>query len=219
MPFLQHRILLSTISLVALFASVWAAPAAASSLQLRYEAFVGVAHAGTITVQVDRSAQSYAVRGEARSKGLLEMLKDVRGWFGAKGLLSENGTPEAELYEYYQKDNSKERLITVAGDELRYVKNGEERPQQPAHPGLDLVTALWVLGDCAEMSEIHTGRSGYDFQLTSTEGDTCRFTVQERDEDEAPFELQLDYGERDGQRVPIKIRSTGGWAGRLVLVD
>ena len=188
------------------------------SVALKYDAFIGVAHAGEIRVQVARDAQSYQVRGQARARGLVELLKDTRGWFSAAGRL-ESGQPLPETYEYYQKDKSKERFISVAGGQLTYVKDGASRPPVAALPGTDLVTALWVEPRCEDLTEVHTGRSAYAFTLLEQAEGVCRFRVKEDDEDEPPFSLDVEYGERGGVRVPVSIRSTGGWAGRIVLVE
>ncbi len=192
--------------------------AAAQAVDLRYDAYVGPAHAGVIKVQLEVDQQAYSVYGQARSKGLVEMIKDTRGWFSARGRM-EGGEPQLDVYEYFQKDNSKERFVSVAGGQLRYVKDGKTRPAAPVHPGLDLVTALWVVGDCRALSQVHTGRSAYAFRFIDQDAGVCRFAVQEDDEDEEPFELDVAYGERSGLRVPLSIRSTGGWAGRIVLIE
>jgi hypothetical protein len=190
----------------------------AQSVDLRYDAYVGPAHAGVINVQLEVDQRAYSVYGQARAKGLLELIKDTRGWFSARGRMAA-GEPQLDVYEYFQKDNSKERFVSVAGGQLRYVKDGKARPAAPVHPGLDLVTALWVSADCRALRQVHTGRSAYEFRFVEQEAGVCRFVVQEVDEDEEPFELDVAYGERAGLRVPLSIQSTGGWAGRIVLIE
>ncbi len=192
--------------------------ALANPVTLRYDAFVGMAHAGEITIELRRDERTYAVRGDARSRGLMELLKDTRGWFAARGRI-ELGEPQLDVYEYYQKDNSKERFISVSGGEVTYVKNGRARPPSPAHTGTDLVTALWVVQDCASLGDVHTGRRGYRFALQNDADGVCQFTVAEDDSSEEPFDLDVEYGQRHGVRVPISIRSGGVWPGELRLVD
>ncbi len=190
----------------------------AQSVVLKYDAFVGPAHAGVIVVEVEAEGGAYEVRGRARSKGLMEFFKETRGWFSVRGRLTPDG-PQTDFYEYYDKDRERERYITVAGSDVTYVKNGQRRANEPRLPGSDLVTALWIVDECAALDDVHTGRDGYAFTLKEDGGGFCRFEVQENDEDEPPFELRVDYGQRGGRRVPVDIRSGGGWAGRLTLVE
>ncbi len=185
---------------------------------LRYDAYVGMAHAGVINVVVERDEQSYLVRGDAESRGLMELIKATRGWFSANGHFKD-GTLHPDKYEYYQKDSGKEKFVSVTDGQVKYIRDGRERDLTDAPIGTDLVSALWASSECSAIAQVHTGRSGYAFMLLDEAESVCHFSVQEDDEDEVPFEVDIEYGERQGLRVPIVIRSTGGWAGRLQLVE
>ena len=207
------------VALLALVLPVTAEPVmqpAFGEVMLRYDAFLGSTRAGVVKVALTRDGDRYAVRGEAKSKGLMETLKSLKARFSASGTLAD-GEPHPERYEYYQKDNSKERLISVRDGEVSYQKNGEVRPTRPALPGMDMVTALWVAEDCHSVNEVHTGRSAYHFSVLAASPNECHYRVEE--EDEEPFELAIRYGQRDGVRVPLLISSKGGWGGQIRIRD
>ncbi len=190
-------------------------PAFAKSIELRYMAYMGTAEAGEIRLVVEVTGTEYVVKGEAVSLGLMELIKALRARFVAKGSVSASG-PAPTSYEYHHRDNSKERLVTVANGEVTYRKNGEQRPNEPVKPGIDLVSALWMAPACKDLGNVHTGRSLYVFSLTSGSADQCEFRVVSDDE---TFDVAIKYGNRNGLRIPVSISSTGFFAGEILLVE
>jgi hypothetical protein len=190
-------------------------PVFAKSIELHYMAYMGTAEAGEIRLSIDVTGAEYVVQGEAMSLGLMELIKALRARFTAKGRVS-GGSPQPTSYEYHHRDNSKERLVTVANGEVTYRKNGEQRPNQPVQPGIDLVSALWMSPPCTDLGNVHTGRSLYVFSLTEGSGDRCTFKVVSDDE---TFEVAIQYGNRAGLRVPVSISSTGFFAGEVRLIE
>jgi len=190
-------------------------PAFAKSIELHYMAYMGTAEAGEIRLSMDVSGTEYVVQGEAVSLGLMELIKALRARFTAKGTVSAGG-PQPTSYEYHHRDNSKERLVTVADGEVTYRKNGEQRPNAAVKPGIDLVSALWMAPACKDLGNVHTGRSLYVFSLTKGSGDQCEFRVVSDDE---TFDVAIKYGSRGGLRVPVSISSTGFFAGEIRLME
>ena len=190
-------------------------PAFAKSIELHYLAYMGTAEAGEIRLSIDLTGAEYVVQGEAMSLGLMELIKALRARFTATGTVSA-GRPQPTRYEYHQRDNSKERLVTVANGEVTYLKNGEQRPNEAVKPGIDLVSALWMAPACKDLGNVHTGRSAYVFSLTKASGDQCEFRVVREDE---TFDVAIEFGNRGGLRVPVSISSTGFFAGEIRLVE
>ena len=190
-------------------------PVFAKSVELHYMAYMGTAEAGEIRLSIDVTGVEYVVQGEAVSLGLMELIKALRARFTAKGTLSA-GSPHPTSYEYHHRDNSKERLVTVANGEVTYRKNGEQRPNETVQPGIDLVSALWMAPPCSDLVNVHTGRSLYVFSLTEGTGDQCAFRVVSEDE---TFDVAIKYGHRGGLRVPVSISSTGFFAGEIRLTE
>ena len=190
-------------------------PVCAQAVELHYKAYMGAAEAGQIRVAVAVSGGEYSIQGEAVSLGLMEMLKAMRVQFAASGRTVAGG-PMPERYRYHQRDNRKERLITVADGEVRYAKNGEQRPNESMKAGIDLVSALWMAPACENLVDVHTGRTQYRFSLVQGTGDQCRFAVASDDES---FDVAIQYGMRGGLRVPVSIHSTGIFAGEILLIE
>ena len=203
------------VGIVAVLLAGLSSPVFAKSVELHYMAYMGTAEAGEIRLSIDVTGAEYVVQGEAMSLGLMELIKALRARFTAKGKVS-TGAPQPTSYEYHHRDNSKERLVTVANGEVTYRKNGEQRPNQPVKPGIDLVSALWMSPPCNDLGNVHTGRSLYVFSLTEGSGDQCTFRVVSDDE---TFDVSIKYGNRGGLRVPVRISSTGFFAGEVRLID
>lgn len=193
----------------------FASPVFAKSIELHYMAYMGTAEAGEIRLSIDVTGAEYVVQGEAASLGLMELIKALRARFSAKGTVSD-GRPRPVSYEYHHRDNSKERLVTVANGEVTYRKNGEQRPNETVQPGIDLVSALWMSPPCSDLGNVHTGRSLYVFSLTEGSGDQCTFRVVRKDE---TFDVAIRYGNRGGLRVPVSISATGFFAGEILLLE
>lgn len=190
-------------------------PVFAKSIELHYMAYMGTAEAGEIRLSIDVTGAEYVVQGEAMSLGFMELVMALRARFTAKGKVSA-GHPAPTSYEYHHRDNSKERLVTVANGEVTYRKNGEQRPNEPVQPGIDLVSALWMSPPCNALGNVHTGRSLYVFSLTEGSGNQCTFKVVSDDE---TFDVAIKYGNRGGLRVPVSISSTGFFAGEVRLIE
>ena len=126
-----------------LIALVVSAPAFAATATFRYEAFVGAVRAGEAVVEIRTTKEGYEVRGRAKSKGLWETFSNWRARFSVAGVFGKK-RPEPQRYYLMQRDDKKKREVVVQDGVLQYTKNGKKRPQRPAFPGTDVLTALFI---------------------------------------------------------------------------
>ena len=111
---------------------------------LVYDATVAGAAAGTATVAVMRDTRGYKIIGQAKATGLWDALSPWRSHFRAWGTW-DNGVPAPTQFQYSERGRNKSREVRVSEGELHVEKNGRERPQRPALPGLDILgRALWL---------------------------------------------------------------------------
>lgn len=208
----------SKIVLVIFFAFLVGQQAFAETVQLRYEAYLGGALAGTARLALSQDAQSYSVVGSAKSKGLMDSFNPWRAQFEARGTVA-NGLPQLDQYHYVESDNRKLREVTVSDGQLRVVKNGKLRAELDALPGMDILTALFVEPSCDPALDLHTGRRGYRLVSPSESAngvaDTCRYTA--RDEDGDKTEVSIEFVRVGELRVPRVIELSGFLSGRLKL--
>ncbi len=190
----------------------------AETLQLRYEAFVGGALAGTARLAVSQDAQTYSVVGSAKSKGLMDSFNPWRARFEAEGTLAD-GSPKLDQYHYVETDNRKHREVTVSDGQLRVEKNGKLRALSDALPGMDILSALFVQPSCEAALDLHTRRRG--FRLVS-EADAaevskgrCRYRAQDDEGDR--YRISIEFVQLAGLRVPRVIEVSGLLSGRMKL--
>lgn len=201
-----------------IFTILAVSPASAETLQLRYEAFVGGAQAGSARLALSQTTQGYSIVGSARSKGLMDSLNPWRAQFEAKGTLVD-GLPSLEQYHYVESDNRKLREVTVSDGQLRVVKNGKLRAEHKALPGMDILSALFVEPSCEAALELHTGRHGYRLESTAAESsdtaERCRYVAQDDDGDK--YRIAIEFVQLGGVRVPRVIEVSGFLSGRMQL--
>ncbi|MEZ5557376.1 MAG: hypothetical protein R3E86_02345 [Pseudomonadales bacterium] len=109
---------------------------------------------------------------------------------------------------------------------LEVRKNGRARPRQPALPGLDLLSALFVLPGCDGDQVLNSGRSLYRLSvLPDTTGpadgpgasSSCRYLVIDEDDDR--YEAELTFTRHQGLVVPLVIVLEGLFTARIELRD
>ncbi|MGI9327169.1 MAG: DUF3108 domain-containing protein [Pseudomonadales bacterium] len=204
-----------------------AAPSVPSAVQPRvsyqvlvYDATVAGAPAGTATIALLRDDQGYRIIGQAKATGLWDALSPWRSKFRAHGTWHE-GTPTPEQFQYNERGRDKRRRVQVSDGTLRVNKNGKQRPDKPALPGVDVLAALFSSDRCEQVLDLHTGRRGYRLFATSevagpSHGDSsCTYRVV--DEDEDTFETKIQFAQIDGLRFPRRIQISGAIAGVLKL--
>lgn len=199
-----------------LIALAVSAPAFATTATFRYEAFVGAVRAGEAVVEIRTTKEGYEVRGRAKSKGLWEAISRWRARFSVAGIFGKKA-PEPQRYYLFQKDDKKKREVTVQDGMLQYTKNGRQRPRRPAFPGADVLTALFIDGECRATVTIHTGRHGYELKRLGEAQESCRYHVVDEDGDE--FDAEIRFAERHGLIVPVSIDVNGTVRGHMRLVD
>ena len=195
-------------------------PAAAETVHLHYEAYLGGALAGSARLALRQDAQSYSVVGSAKSKGLLESFNPWKAQFESRGAFVE-GLPELEQYHYVESDNRKLREVTVSAGQLRVVKNGRLRAELAALPGMDILSALFVEPGCEAVMDLHTGRHGYHLVNTQTAlsgaMDTCKYRA--RDDDGDRYQVSIEFVRIGTVRVPRVIELSGFLSGRMKLAS
>lgn len=195
----------------ALMAGLWAlspsAPAdsageAVGALSLHYQAYVAGAPVGEASVDITVDNGRYQVSGDAVSNGWIKGFTSWRNRFGAEGNLSGPVADPAE-FVYTETDRNKHRHVVVRDGKLQVTKNGRKRPQRPSPHGADVVSALFVQPECHDEQVIHTGRHVYRLARLPWEGDGCRYSVTDDDDD--TFEIDVELVQRGDLRVPKRI--------------
>ncbi len=187
---------------------------------LVYDATVAGAPAGTATIALMQDDEGYRIIGQAKAVGLWDALSPWRSKFRAHGTWR-NGAPTPEQFQYNERGRDKRRQVQVSGGTLRVNKNGKQRPDKPALPGVDVLTALFSSERCEPVLELHTGRRGYRLYATTEaagldHGDSsCTYRVV--NEDEETFETKIQFVQIDGLRFPRRIQISGAIAGVLKL--
>ena len=191
------------------------------SLHLTYQAFIAGAKAGTARIHVERSDGAYAVRGDIATQGLWHRLAPWRARFAVAGRVEDGrGRPtELGMQEWARR---KERTIHVAHGTLRQLRNGRLRPQRPAPPGVDLMSALWAGGQCEAEQVLNNGRHFYAMtrhrhEVRPDGSERCDYHIV--DDDGEAFQGWVELGEREGRRVPLEIGIVDGVTRRLALVS
>lgn len=205
-------------SVVVFIALLFGQDTFAETVHLHYEAFLGGAMAGSARLQLTEDAEQYSISGSAKSKGLMDSFNPWRSEFQARGSLAD-GVPVLEQYHYVERDNRKQREVTVSEGQLRVVKNGKLRAELEALPGLDILSALFIQPKCDAMLDLHTGRHGY--QLVSTPpsaggaADTCRYRA--RDDEGDSYQVAIEFVRIGQLRVPRVVELSGFLSGRMKL--
>ena len=191
------------------------------SLHLTYQAFIAGTKAGTAHIHVEHGADGYAVRGDIATQGLWDRLAPWRSRFAVVGRVEDERVAPTELgvQEWARR---KERTIHVAHGTLRQLRNGRLRPQRPAPPGVDLMSALWAGGQCEAEQVLNNGRHFYAMtrhrhEVQPDGSERCDYHIV--DDDGEAFQGWVELGERHGRRVPTEIGIVEGVTRRLALVS
>jgi hypothetical protein len=190
--------------------------AGAQELTLLYTASVAGAPVGEATVTVAVEDGRYRVTGDARSNNWLHAFTDWRNVFEADGLLAD-GARTASRFAYTETDRNKTRHLVMEDGVIRVTKNGRRRPERPAPPFLDVVSALFVAPRCAPDQTLQTGRHVYRLSRLEHGPGLCRYVVV--DDDDETFEFTLSLGRRGGLIVPTRIVVHAWLKGRIELVE
>ncbi len=190
-------------------------------LYLEYQAFIAGTRAGTAQVHIERDAGRYAVHGAIATQGLWHRLAPWRARFAVDGWL-QGGLARPVQLGLQEWARRKERTIHVAKGTLRQLRNGRLRPQRPAPPGVDIVSALWAGGQCQAEQVLNNGRHVYAMtrrrhRVRGDGSERCDYDIV--DDDGGRFRGWVELGERHGWRVPLEIGRIDGVTSRLALVS
>lgn len=192
------------------------ATAQTTTTRYSYKAFLSGTLAGDVVVDVTRGAGVYTVKGRAATTGFWRAIDDWEGDFQVEGELAE-GAAVPGRYVLLEKSSRKEQHVVVSDGELFVTKNGKVRKPKPAHPGLDLVSALWVVADCVDNAQLHNGRHGYQVERSQLDDGSCRYEVENDDGDR--YSANVRFAEHSGQRVLESLVVNRLVGTRLTLVD
>jgi len=184
---------------------------------LRYAAYLGGVNIGFAEVKLSVNASTYRVAGTARTIGLWDRFQQWRARFRVDGTFK--ATEPAPLsFSSTQTTQRKQREILVTDGLLHVTKNHKQRSPRPALPGIDMLTALFLVEPCREYLQVHTGRDGYEFRLAEQIGaSSCRYDVHS-DEDR-DYEMRIEYEGILRHQLPQRIDISGPLSGYLILED
>jgi len=199
------------IALLALLLS--ASPTRAATLH--YDAYLSGLPIGSAIVEIERTEHAYRVSGTASSQGVAHLFSDWHSDFLAAGRLH-NGDPILTDYAYDEREKAKHRVLWLSEGTVRHVKNDQVRPSHPVRTGTDILTAFFIQPDCWADRQLHTGR--YSYRVTgrpSRQAAGCHFEVTDSDGDRT--RIHVLFGQHEGRRIPIEVRSKGLIRGRITL--
>ena len=209
----------------AVLAAALAGPVAADQT-FAYVATLSGAPVGEARVTVAEAADRYLIFGRAWSTGLADLFASFRSSFFASGRIVD-GTPLVDEYRLSQRDSERSRDLRVASGRLTEVKDGRVR-ERAAPPGPDMLTALFLPGDCASATGFHTGKHSYQLELRSMRpaqmSDTssysgpatrCEYSVTDDEAERSHATVWL--AEVAGLVVPVRAEFTGGMNAGLYL--
>lgn len=196
--------------------SVSASPTVSSATRFTYRAFLGGTPAGDVVVDVERDGDRYRVKGHAATTGFWRTIDDWSGDFSADGYVVD-GEAVPDRYVLLEKSSRKEQHVVVSAGELFVTKNGKARTPKPAHPGIDLVSALWVVADCVDNADLHNGRHGYSVERTRLDDGTCRYDVENDDGDS--YSANVRFASHGGYPVLDSLVVNRLVGTRLTLID
>jgi len=202
---------------------VAASPVCADQTTLGYDAFVAGTKVGAAEVNIQTNDSRYTISGKAWSVGVMNFVTQWQGKFSSQGRLGNEG-PVNEAYRFVEQARDKVKELVLADGHLTYVKNGEKRsPRAPT--SLDLLSALFLSGDCAAAgSQVHNGKDPFSLKLTHRESLTgsksgaterCTFEVQNKDHER--IDATVWVGQIDGLTVPVRLDLAGALEGTLKL--
>lgn len=188
-----------------------------------YSAFLKGAktHEAKITVSRGgvRGRDKYEIHGKAKAVGIFGFLSHFKSRFLALGHLV-NNRPVPDTFELDKQSKKSTRVVRIKGDVLRVTRNGVVRPPKATLASIDVLSAFFMMGACADTKDFHTGRHGYLMTLLSSGADgrgmRCDYHLIDDDKDE--YEGTVWLGERNGFVIPLRFEFEGAQSG-LILLD
>ena len=183
-----------------------------------YSAYLKGAKTHEAEVTVSKGTFSYKIWGKAKAVGIAGFLSRFKTRFLSLGHLV-NGRPVADAFELDKTSKKSIRTVRIEGDVLKVVRNGVVRPPKKTLAHIDVLSAFFMMGECADTKEFHTGRHGYVMTLLSStvdeRGMRCDYHLIDDDMDE--YDGTVWLGERDGFIVPLRFVFDGALTGTIVL--
>ncbi len=194
---------------------------------LRYGAYWAGAKVGEAEVHIERSEESYRIEGKAWTLGLVNRVTRWRGNFDAEGSIQDGrATPESYGFHTRQRGD-RTRSTKMADGKVESFRDGRQRDSGPAPDGLDMLTALFLPGECDEFDSLHTGTSFYELALieqskTPANGrnparERCKFEVI--DEDGDSYQVEVEVAQFGEHRIPVRIDIGGFLTGSVRILD
>jgi hypothetical protein len=183
-----------------------------------YTAYVKGTKTHKVEVSVHKDPLGYKIWGKAKAIGLAGFLSRFKSRFLALGRIV-NNRPVAESFELDKTSKKSTRTVRVDGDTLNVTRNGVIRPPKKSLAHIDVLSAFFMMGDCADTKEFHTGRHGYAMTLKGSgmdeRGKRCDYHLVDDDLD--VYDGTVWLGDRNGFVVPLHFEFDGAVTGRIVL--
>jgi hypothetical protein len=158
--------------------------AAQAADRLGYEVYLGGLHVGSLDVRIDRSAESYQLELDGKSRGLVDWLTSFSGRLVANGATGEGGALSPRSYSERVSFRGDARRVEVGYSDQGGVSNvkadpppeKDDRDPVPQHllrEALDPLTGLigaaqraMAAGSCDDRLPLFDGRRRLDMHFT-----------------------------------------------------
>jgi len=183
-----------------------------------YTAYVKGTKTHKVEVSVQKNSLGYRIWGKAKAVGIAGFLSHFKSRFLALGHLV-NNRPVADSFELDKTSKKSTRMVRVDGDVLNVTRNGVVRLPKKSLAHIDVLSAFFMMGDCADTKEFHTGRHGYTMTLKATSiderGKRCDYHLIDDDMD--VYDGTVWLGDRKGFVVPLLFEFEGALTGSIEL--
>ncbi|MCY3819650.1 MAG: DUF3108 domain-containing protein [Gammaproteobacteria bacterium] len=197
-------------------------PADTLTLELEYDVFIRGVRVGEARIHAETGGGGYRVCGTMQTTDVWSRVVPWEARFAVRGRIEEARAVPEEFRMHERARKKRSRLIHVAGDVLRQVRDGEAQDDQPAPEGVDIMSFFWVTARCDDEPLLNNGRKTYPMVLrehaVADDGtERCDYDVLRDDGKRSP--ARFDIVERHGRRVPKTVTMPATLRRQLRLVD
>jgi len=183
-----------------------------------YNAYVKGTKTHKVEVSIQKDSLGYRIWGKARAVGIAGFFSHFKSRFLALGHLV-NNRPVADSFELDKTSKKSTRIVRVNAGILNDTRNGVVRPPKKSLAHIDVLSAFFMTGDCADTKEFHTGRHGYSMVLIASSvderGKRCDYHLI--DDDMETYDGTVWLGDRNGYIVPLLFKFEGSLTGYIEL--
>ena len=197
-------------------------PADTLTLELEYDVFIRGIRVGEARIHAETGAGGYRVCGTMQTTDVWSRVVPWEARFAVLGRIEEARAVPEEFRMYERARKNRSRVIHVAGDVLRQVRDGEVQDDEPAPEGVDLMSFFWVTARCDAEPVLNNGRKTYAMVLREhavADDGTERCDYEVLRDDGKPSPARFDIVERHGRRVPQTVTMPATLRRQFRLVD